>query len=132
MEHGSRRALGSPGLTVLGEEFDSVSGDAGSSGAGTDTLLFDGNRAPDNTFGVINFDAPGVYDIRLVYWEATGGGEVELFSAAGAFTSFAGNGFELISVDNAATRLVSIPEPTSIGLIALGALGLLGNRRRRA
>ena len=60
-----------------------------------DTFEYNATRSASDSFGVFNFTAAGAYQIDLQYFQGTGGGEVELFSAAGAKTAF-DNTFTLV------------------------------------
>ena len=72
------------------------------------TMQFPGTRGPGDTFAVFQIPEAGVYDLRLVYFERGGGSEVELFAAAGSFTTYssvfrlvgdgASGGLELASI----------------------------------
>ena len=57
---------------------------------GTDTfnMSFDGTRTVGDTLQTFTFTTPGTYNLRLVYFQNTTGGEVELFEAAGQKSTF--------------------------------------------
>ncbi|MGV3772152.1 MAG: LamG-like jellyroll fold domain-containing protein, partial [Verrucomicrobiales bacterium] len=65
---------------------------------GSFTSEFNASRGASDTLGGYNFSAPGVYPIRLIYFQGSGGRSVEAFAAPGSFGSFSdGNGtFRLI------------------------------------
>jgi Lectin C-type domain/PA14 domain/PEP-CTERM motif len=109
-------------------------------------LTVDGNvktndvlSGPHDHFATFFFGIPGWKDMRLVFFEAGGGAEVELFAAMGSFTSFTdpNANFQLVGDTlngglPIRTGLI-VPEPMSAGLalMGLGALGA-GLRRRRS
>jgi hypothetical protein len=61
---------------------------------GTNTFLFPSPRGPADTFATFNLNA-GEYPVRLVFYERSGGAEVEFFVAQGTHTSFNSN-FRLV------------------------------------
>jgi hypothetical protein len=78
------------------------------------------------------FPAAGFYDFRLVFFEAGGGSEVELFAAQGAFNAWGDTTTWQLVGDTANGGLLavtSLPEPGTLALLGLG--GLMAARRRR-
>ncbi len=49
---------------------------------------FNGTRAPGDTLQSVYIDTPGAYRLRLVYFQRTGGAEVEVFAAPGQWSSW--------------------------------------------
>lgn len=60
------------------------------------SMSFPSTRAAGDTLSVFNVTEPGVYDLRLVYFERAGGSELELFAAEGSFASFSSAAFRLV------------------------------------
>ncbi|MBL9126248.1 MAG: Ig-like domain-containing protein, partial [Verrucomicrobiales bacterium] len=50
---------------------------------GGNTMEFDGGRGSTTSLATWTFDAPGEYDLNLLYFEITGSAQVELFAAQG-------------------------------------------------
>ncbi len=65
---------------------------------GTDTFTstFADPRLPDDTLGVFNLTRPGKYQLRLVFFERTGGATLELFAARGIHNGFDPDVFRLV------------------------------------
>ncbi|MBE3069108.1 MAG: lamin tail domain-containing protein, partial [Planctomycetes bacterium] len=57
-------------------------------GVDTFSLSYPGVRAAGDTLGVFNVATPGWYDARLVYFENTGGAELEFFAAPGTHATW--------------------------------------------
>jgi hypothetical protein len=91
---------------------------------------FDAGRGAGDTLGTVTLDA-GVHDLRLLYWEGTGGGSVEVFGAAGFFGAFDPSMRLIGDTANGGLAITAVPEPTSIGFLALGGAALLGRRNRK-
>lgn len=53
-------------------------------------------RAAADTLHTFNIDMPGLYRVRLVYYENGGGAEVEFFAAKGSYAAFNANAFRLV------------------------------------
>jgi len=54
-----------------------------SNGTNTYSMQYDGTRTVGDTVQAFNIAQAGTYNLRLVYFQNTGGGEVELFAVAG-------------------------------------------------
>lgn len=67
-----------------------------------------------NTYGYMELTAGTVHNLELVYFERTGDAQLELFY-----------------FDGVSRSLIGVPEPSSLGLVLLGGLGLLLARRLR-
>ncbi|MEM7391896.1 MAG: chitobiase/beta-hexosaminidase C-terminal domain-containing protein, partial [Verrucomicrobiota bacterium] len=65
---------------------------------GTDSfnVSWPANRGAADTIDTFNITQPGAYNLRLVYFERTGGAEVELYAAPGAHGSWNGTDFDLV------------------------------------
>lgn len=84
---------------------------------GSFSVSFPSPRGPGDTFGTFNFASPGEYPLRLVFYERGGGSEVELFAAAGSFTSFSASAFDLVGdVANGGLQVRSVPVSGGGGL----------------
>lgn len=91
------------------------------------------NGCCSDAFGTVNLNA-GTYDLELIWNEIGGGAYVGLWGAPGVHTSF-NSAFQLLGqnineVLVTPDGLVLVPEPTTFGLVALGAASLLARRRR--
>jgi hypothetical protein len=94
-------SLISPGVG----DFASLVSTANATSAPTQTLTATGTNSE-----VIPFGDPGVYSLRNVTTSRLSPGATDFLTS---------------------TTSIIVPEPTSIGLLVLGALGLLARRRRR-
>ena len=100
-------------LEIEGGEFiasdETVAVSAGSVTA-TDgnTLFYDGPRSPAESYGVFRFDSPGVYKVRLIFFEVFGGESLELFAAPGD---------QLLTLDTAPFELINADSKTAIQLV---------------
>ena len=65
-------------------------------GAGNYSMSFDAARGPDDTLRTFHILQPGDYGLRLVYFQRTGGAELELFAAQGSHSAFAPGVFQLV------------------------------------
>ena len=83
---------------------------------GTDvfTSSYPDPRGPDDTLAVFNIIQPGLYDLRLVFYEHGGGSELELFAARGNFTTFDPVSFDLVG-DTANGGLEASSMSTEVG-----------------
>ncbi len=65
---------------------------------GTDTFSssYPGVRGSADTLSTFTFAAAGSYSVRLVYFQNTGGSQVEFFAAQGNYASFNSSAFHLI------------------------------------
>jgi hypothetical protein len=65
---------------------------------GTDvfTSSYPNPRGPGDTLAVFNVTQPGLYNLRLVFYENGGGSELELFAARGNFSTFDSASFDLV------------------------------------
>lgn len=104
-------------------EFDSVSGGAVHVQGG---FAFHNPTSVVDRFGVITLAAGDNYGIEYVGFERAGGGTWELHAAPGTKTAFDGD-FSLITDDSPFLNI--IPEPSSLTLLALGAIALMARRR---
>jgi hypothetical protein len=104
-------------------EFDSVSGGAVHIQGG---IAYESPTSVVDRFGVITLAAGDNYHIEYVGFERGGGGTWELQSAPGTKTAFDGD-FTLIT--DTSPFLNIIPEPSSLSLLALGAIALIARRR---
>lgn len=82
---------------------------------GANTFSYPSPRGAGDTFGAFNL-AAGDYPVKLVFYECTGGSEVEFFAAAGNYSSF-NPAFRLVG-DTAAGGLAvkSLPVANGSGL----------------
>lgn len=128
---------------ATGQDVD-LAGFAGGSGPGGQNT--DGDPANDafRTSGCCSdafayYDlTPGQYALELIHQEGGGGASLALFGAFGQFDSFDPSLFQLVgqNIDTTVNRpaglqLVDVPEPTTLGVVALAGLTLAARRRRR-
>ena len=108
--------LGQLNIDEAGDFFFGVNSDDGSRLRidGIEVILDDMQRGAHSIWGHVEL-AAGAHDLELVYFERSGGAEVELLMYDGA-----GN----------IALLQAIPEPATLTLLALGGLGLLRRRRK--
>jgi hypothetical protein len=117
------------GITV-GDAFDS-DGANGNDQFGTNSCCFD-------QFGHYNL-AAGTYNIEAAFHEGAGGSGFFIYATQGDRNTFDPAAFQLLgaNIDGAAwsvagaSALVLVPEPGSISLLGLAAVGLMARRRRQ-
>ncbi len=63
---------------------------------GTYAFSFPQPRGAADSLQTFNIEMPGLYRIRLVYYENGGGAEVEFFAAKGSYTAFNAEDFRLV------------------------------------
>jgi hypothetical protein len=113
--------------SILGADFKSKTGGGFAAG---DTLQFDSPTGDSNTLGVTHL-TPGDYPIQYMFFERGGGAFTELYAGQGVITDRADANLHLIGdVANGGLQLVAAPEPSTFGVLAIGAAGLLRRRRR--
>jgi hypothetical protein len=66
-----------------------------SNGTNTYSFTYTGTGTVADVFHTFNL-AAGDYNLRIVYYETTGGANLELFSAAGTYTTFNSTAFDLV------------------------------------
>jgi hypothetical protein len=116
--------------TTVGDVFDS-DGVNGNDTFGTNGCCFD-------QFGHYDLNTAGVYTIEAAFHEGGGGAGFFLYGTQGDRNSFDPNAFQLLGANtdgatwdtNVPAGLQLIPEPTSVSLLGLAALGLIARRRR--
>jgi len=81
---------------------------------GNQVVVCDCLRGPSDTLGTLNFAAAGDYPLRLVFFERGGGSEVELYAAAGTFTTWNSTAFHLVG-DTASGGLAVRSIPVASG-----------------
>ena len=67
-----------------------------SGGGETHSFEHSGTRLPRTSVRVFNLPEAGLYDLSLLYFERTGGAELELFAAAGSRLAFNAAAFRLV------------------------------------
>jgi hypothetical protein len=82
----------SPGNWTFGVNSD----DGFSLTIGSFSLSYPDTRGPGDTLQTFNFPAAGDYALRLVFYECSGGSEVELFAAPGSYASWDATNFRLV------------------------------------
>ena len=100
---------------------------------GGNVIVDDSIHAPEDRFGTVNLGV-GSHTLDLVFFERGGSAGVELFAAQGGFSSFAGNGFQLVGdTANGGLATAAVPEPQTYLMfftILFGA-GFMAIRSRR-
>jgi hypothetical protein len=116
--------------TTVGDTFDS-DGVNGVDTFGTNGCCFD-------QFGHYDLNTAGVYTIEAAFHEGGGGAGFFLYGTQGDRNTFDPNAFQLLGANtdgavwntNVPAGLQLVPEPTSISLLGLAAMGLMARRRR--
>ena len=93
------------------------------------TLAYNGGYANSqfvNTSGIIGFSFDGGNGTQFGWARLTALGDAPVNSYTIEESAFADVGTAI-----AAGQIAAVPEPSSLGLLALGALGVLANRRRK-
>lgn len=115
-------ALGTITIPTAGNwTFGANSDDGFKLEVGSFTMSWASTRNPADTLQTFNFPTAGEYPLRLVYFERTGGAELELFAAQGAFVLWNPENFRLVGDINGGLAVRSAPLTGSLGL-AYGAL----------
>src|SRR5262245_14521357 len=73
-------------------------------------MFFSGLRSYAESYGVFQFPRPGIYRVRLVYWEWLGPATVDFF---------AGPGNQLLDLPNAQFQLINGSHPDALKLVPL-------------
>lgn len=130
-------------LQILGQDFTTVTDFTGDGNAvlvdvnGDGTMKADYGTGNTNAFGLIKLTEGQVYDFLSYHSEGGGGSTYQLWYAMGDQTAagFDPAIFRVLSTNDtilaANSGLALVPEPSTTGLLSLGALGLLGFRRRK-
>jgi hypothetical protein len=92
---------------------------------------FANGRGAGDSFGSVYLTA-GVHDLNLLYDQGTGGSEVELFAANGAFSGFDASMQLVGDTANGGLAIGAVPEPTSMMLLVMASGAALVRRRRIA
>lgn len=90
-------------------------------------------RVASDTLATFDFTKAGTYPVDLVYFQGLNASEVEFYASPGSYTTFgaSGSNFQLVGgTASGALQLASVPEPASLGILAMTALPLLKRRRR--
>ena len=104
-----------------------------------DTILWYSANSHSATMGVFTLDEETILELQGLFFERAGGDFFEISIAQGAHTSFNTTDFFILrngvfpGLMVAPTLLAVVPEPSTVVLFSLGALGLVafGRRRRR-
>jgi hypothetical protein len=123
-DDGFRLNIEGANFTVTASQLD------GAGGISTgDTVHYGTPTGNANTFMSTTL-AAGDHPFEFIFFERAGGAYVDLSSAPGSHSSFDAGVFRLVG-DVAGGGIELVPEPTGLGLLGVGALGLLARRRRR-
>ncbi|MCX5672249.1 MAG: chitobiase/beta-hexosaminidase C-terminal domain-containing protein [Planctomycetota bacterium] len=96
------------GLTITGATTTWVTN--ASTPAGSNVLDYQASRGPGDTWGTFNFPAAGRYPVRFVWFQGTGGAEVELFAAPGDYRAFNYTDYKLVGdTANGGLAVESLP-----------------------
>jgi len=118
--------------TTVGDQFN-LDGLPGNETFGTAGCCFD-------QFGHYDLSQPGVYTIETAFHEGGGGAGFFVYGTKGDRNTFDPNAFQLLGANtngntwdtNVPAGLQLVPEPTSMSLLGLAAVGLLARRRRQS
>ena len=91
-------------------------------------------RGGADTLATFDFTKAGTYPLRLWYFQQWSQSHVELYASPGSYTTYGATGSNFQLVNSSATgalQLTAAPEPGTLSIMALGALGLLPRRRNR-
>jgi hypothetical protein len=83
---------------------------------GAFAMSWAGTRTPADTLQTFNFPNAGEYPLRLLYFERSGGAELELFAAKGAYVLWNAENFRLVGDTNGGLAVRSPPVTTGAAL----------------
>ena len=125
--------INNPGIHTFGINLDDGGRIEIDTGNGLETVVerFDGG-ATDDFYGQINFDTVGRFPIRVIFREGPGQGNIEAFSAFGSFSQFDSSFRLLGDTENGGLNLITVPEPSIVGLGLVLTMLVPMRRHRRA